>query len=97
MLATIKQKLIFLLVTIFLGFTAIGFEIIKEGNDAKMAATRLVAIAEIDNLISVLRIYQRDFQLHFNPKSLEKYDKTYQKLISDLDALKAILSGRNIG
>ena len=91
MLATIKQKLIFLLVTIFLGFTAIGFEIIKEGNDAKMAATRLVAIAEIDNLMSDLRIYQRDFQLHFNPKSLEKYDKTYQKLISDLDALKAIL------
>lgn len=58
-LSTIKHKLIFLLVVIFLGFSANGLEILKESNDAKMAATRLTNIAEIENLMLELQTKQR--------------------------------------
>ena len=90
-LSTIKQKLIFLLAIIFLGFSAIGLEILKESNDAKMAATRLTNIAEIENLMLELRIQQRDFQLYFKQKNFDGYEQSYQKLQKDLEDLKAIL------
>ena len=90
-LATINNKLVFLLAIIFLGFSAIGYEIIKEANDAKMAAIRLTTIAEIENATLELRIQQRDYQIYFKPVNLENYEKTYQKLLSDLDELKTIL------
>jgi len=91
LLATIKNKLAFLLIIIFLGFSALGFEIIKEGNDAKMAVIRLTSIDDVENLTMALRIEQRDYQLYFKQTNLDRYEKTYQKLIEDLDALKRIL------
>jgi len=90
-LASIKNKLIFLLAVIFIGFSAIGVEILKEANDAKMAAIRLTNIAEIENYTLELRIQQRDYQLYFKQTNLDNYEKTYQKLITDLEALKMIL------
>ena len=90
-LATINNKLAFLLAIIFIGFSAIGYEIIKEANDAKMAAIRLTNIAGIENSIFELRIHQRDYQIYFKPNHLENYEKTYQKLLVDLDELKTIL------
>ncbi|WP_318526698.1 methyl-accepting chemotaxis protein [Sulfurospirillum oryzae] len=91
LLGTIKNKLAFLLVIIFLGFSALGIESLKEGNDAKMAATRLTNIADIENLTLELRIEQRDYQLYFKQINFDRYEKTYQQLITDLDALKLIL------
>ena len=88
LLATIKNKLAFLLVIIFLGFSALGIESLKEGNDAKMAATRLSTIPEIEKLAMELRIEQRDFQLYFKQSNLDRYEQIFQKLLSDLDALK---------
>ena len=90
-LATINNKLVFLLAIIFLGFSAIGYEIIKEANDAKMAAIRLTTIAEIENATLELRIQQRDYQIYFKPVNLENYEKTYRKHLADLDELKTIL------
>ena len=90
-LASIKNKLVFLLVIIFLGFSAIGVEIIKEANDAKMAAIRLTTIADIENSILELRIQQRDYQIYFKQNNLDRYEKIYQKLLADLEALKLIL------
>lgn len=91
LLATIKNKLAFLLVIIFLGFSALGIESLKEGNDAKMAATRLSTIPEIEKLAMELRIEQRDFQLYFKQSNLDRYEQIFQKLLSDLDALKLML------
>jgi|GEM_PF-5189115 len=90
-LASIKNKLVFLLAVIFLGFSAIGVEIIKEANDAKMAAIRLTSIAGIENSILELRIQQRDYQIYFKQTNLDNYEKIYQKLLVDLEALKLIL------
>jgi len=90
-LSSIKNKLAFLLVIIFLGFSALGIEILKEGSDAKLAAIRLTDIAEIEKLTMELRIEQRDFQLYFQDKNLERFEQVHQQLIHDLDALKAIL------
>ena len=89
--STIKGKLTLLLVVLALGFGALGYEIIKEGNDAKMAATRLVTIANIEKLTLELRIEQRNYQVHFQTKNLEQYEKVYQQLLHDLDALKLML------
>ncbi|WP_041958081.1 methyl-accepting chemotaxis protein [Sulfurospirillum arsenophilum] len=91
LLATIKNKLAFLLIIIFLGFSALGLESLKEGNDAKMAAIRLTNIADIENTMMALRVEQRDYQLYFKQTNLDRYEKTYQQLIGDLDALKLIL------
>ena len=90
-LATIKNKLLFLLIIIFVGFSAIGYEILKEASDAKMAAIRLTNIADIEYLTLELRIQQRDYQIYFKQKNLDNYEKTYQKLLADLEALKIIL------
>ena len=91
MLSTIKNKLAFLLVIIFLGFSALGIESLKEGNDAKMAATRLSTIPEIEKLALELRIEQRNFQLYFKQANLDRYEQVFQNLMSDLEALKNIL------
>ncbi len=89
--STIKGKLTLLLVVLILGFSALGYEIIKEGNDAKMAATRLVTIANIEKLTLELRIEQRNYQVHFQAKNLEQYETIYQQLQQDLDELKRML------
>jgi len=90
-LSSIKNKLTFLLVIIFLGFSALGIEIVKEGSDAKLAAIRLTDIANIEKLTMELRIEQRDFQLYFQQKNLDHYEQIHLQLIRNLDALKAIL------
>jgi len=90
-LSTIKGKLTLLLVVLALGFGVLGYEIIKEANDAKMAATRLVTIANIEKLTLELRIEQRNYQVHFLAKDLEQYEKIYQQLLHDLDTLKLML------
>ena len=89
--STIKGKLTLLLVVLALGFCALGYEIIKEGNDAKMAATRLVTIANIEKLTLELRIEQRNYQVNFQVKNLEQYEKIHQQLLKDLDDLKRML------
>ncbi len=89
--STIKGKLTLLLVVLALGFCALGYEIIKEGNDAKMAATRLVTIANIEKLTLELRIEQRNYQVNFQAKNLEQYEKIHQQLLKDLDDLKRML------
>jgi methyl-accepting chemotaxis protein len=91
MLSTIKHKLIFLLAVIFLGFTALGIEMVKEGNDAKMAAIRLTKIAQIENLAMEQRIEQRNYQIYFQPKNLERYEEVFKTLIQELNDLKKIL------
>ncbi|AFL68859.1 methyl-accepting chemotaxis protein [Sulfurospirillum barnesii] len=89
--STIKSKLTLLLLVLILGFGILGYAIVKEGNDAKMAATRLVTIATIEKLTLELRIEQRNYQIHFQAKNLENYEKIYQTLLTDLDELKSIL------
>lgn len=91
MLSTIKNKLAFLLVIIVLGFSALGMESLKEGNDAKMAATRLSNIPEIEKLALELRIEQRNYQLYFKQTHLDRYEQIFQNLMRDLEALKQIL------
>lgn len=49
-MSTIKSKLTLLLIVLLVGFGILGYEILKESHDAKMAATRLVTIATIEKL-----------------------------------------------
>jgi len=93
-MSTIKSKLTLLLIVLLVGFGILGYEILKESHDAKMAATRLVTIATIEKLTLELRIEQRNYQVHFQAKSLEKYEKIYQTLLGDLDELKGILMSK---
>ena len=46
---------------------------------------------EIEKLAMELRIEQRDFQLYFKQSNLDHYEQIFQKLMSDLDALKLML------
>ena len=89
--ATIKNKLLLLLGIIFLGFFALSLGMIKEGNDAKMAATRLVQIQELEHLTMELRVEQRNYQLYFEQRDLERYEAIFPKLLGELEALKGIL------
>lgn len=94
-MSTIKSKLTLLLIVLLVGFGILGYEILKESHDAKMAATRLVTIATIEKLTLELRIEQRNYQVHFQAKNLEKYEKIYQDLLIDLDELKAMLLSKS--
>ena len=89
--STIKSKLTLLLIVLTLGFSVLGYEIIKEGNDAKMAATRLVTIANIEKLTLELRMEQQNYQVHFEAKSLAQYEQFHQQLLKDFDTLKLML------
>ena len=89
--STIRGKLTLLLIVLCLGFSVLSYEIIKEGNDAKMAAIRLANIPEIEKLALLLRIEQRNYQVYFEAKSLEQYEKISQKILEELESLKSIL------
>jgi methyl-accepting chemotaxis protein len=89
--ATIKNKLLLLLGIIFLGFFVLGLGMAKEGYDAKMAATRLVKIQELEYIAMELRVELRNYQLYFELKDLERYEAVFLKLSKELEELKAIL------
>lgn len=94
-LSSIKGKLTFLLVVLILGFSVLAYQAIKSGQDAKMAATRLVDIEEIVQLTMDLRIEERNYQVYFQAKNLERYEKLSQQLLDDLDALRLILLSKS--
>jgi methyl-accepting chemotaxis protein len=90
-LSTINNKLLLLLIVIFLGFIALGVGMHKESNDAKMAAIRLTKIEGIEKSVIRLRVEQRNYQLYFEDKNLLQYEKIFKELLVELDELKAIL------
>ena len=92
--STIKGKLTLLLVALGLGFGILGYEIIKEGNDAKMTATRLVAIENLENSVLELRLEQRNYQIYFQKKNLDLYENVYQQLMKDFDTLSSMLESK---
>lgn len=90
-LSTISNKLLLLLMVVLSGFIALGVGMNKESYDAKMAATRLVNIEEVEKDVLKLTIAYRNYQLHFQEESLVEYEKIYKNLLVELNELKAIL------
>lgn len=91
MLTTIKGKLLLLLAVLILGFGILGYEMIKLSNDGKMAATRLLAISEVDGSLAQCMMELRGFQLMGKPERLKGFEDNYQIAIKSIDSLVPIL------
>jgi len=91
MLTTIKGKLTLLLAVVILGFGILGYEMIKLSHDGKMAATRVMTIAEIDSSLAQCMMELRDYQLLGKPERLKGFEDNYQIAIKSIDSLVPIL------
>ena len=94
MFSTIKNKLMLMLIVLVLGFSSIGYLMLKMGTDAKMAAIRLTMIGEISADINACMMELRGFNLLANPKTLERYIIAYTKVNKNLEALLSILTSK---
>lgn len=91
MLTTIKGKLTLLLAVVILGFGILGYEMIKLSHDGKMAATRLLAIGEVDEGLTQCMMELRGYQLLGKPEGLKGFEDNYQIAIKSIDSLVPIL------
>ncbi len=90
MLQTIRAKLYMLLAILVLGFSYLGFEIIKSSTFSKTALTRMLLLGEIEYHAANAMAELRGYQMFLSPQRLEGYNTAYQNLQTNLDALLAI-------
>ena len=90
-ITTIKSKLTLLLVILVLGFSVLGYEMLKTANDGKMTAIRLATIGKLESHVTACMMELRGFQLLGNPEKLKKFEINYNATLGDLDKLLPIL------
>lgn len=91
---TIKARLTFLLVLLCISFLGLGYEVSRMSSDAQATATRLVLIGKIDSEILTFAMEVRGYQLYAKAATLEAYKASYARVLSHIDALKALLISR---
>lgn len=84
---TIKSKLMLLLVVLVIGFSILGYEMLKTSNDGKMAATRLMQISQIEARMAEAMMELRGFQLLAQVERATMYEAYYQDTVHLLDTL----------
>ena len=91
---TIKARLTFLLVLLCISFLGLGYEVSRMSSDAQATATRLVLIGKIDSENLTFAMEVRGYQLYAKAATLEAYKASYERVLSHIDALKALLISR---
>ncbi|MCR1810696.1 methyl-accepting chemotaxis protein [Sulfurospirillum sp. hDNRA2] len=91
MFATIRSKLVVLLVVLTVGFIILGYQIIKSNNDGKMTAIRLSTLANAETSLATCMMELRGFQLLGKEEQLKSLESNYKELLENLAYLKTIL------
>ena len=91
MFATIRSKLVILLVVLTVGFIILGYQIIKSNNDGKMTAIRLSTLANAETSLVTCMMELRGFQLLGKEEQLKSLESNYKELLESLAYLKTIL------
>ena len=91
MFATIRSKLVVLLVVLTVGFIILGYQIIKSNNDGKMTAIRLSTLANAETSLVTCMMELRGFQLLGKEEQLKSLESNYKELLESLAYLKTIL------
>ncbi|MBE0495149.1 MAG: methyl-accepting chemotaxis protein [Campylobacterales bacterium] len=90
MLRTIRAKLYMLLAILVIGFSFLGYEIVKSSTFSKTALTRMLLLGNIEyNAVSAMAEL-RGYQMFLSSQRLEGYNTSYQNLQKTLDSLLAI-------
>lgn len=89
-LSTIKGKLILLLATLVVGFMTLGFLNVKGNKDSINTVNRMVMLGEIETSEAKIMMNLRGYQLLFEDRFIEGYEKEYISFIKKLEALLAI-------
>lgn len=89
-ISTIKSKLVLLLVILGVGLGILGYETIKMAHDGKGVAIRFQLIGNLEANTLTCMMDLRGYQLLSNPKMIENYEASYQKIIKDIDKLATI-------
>lgn len=90
-ISTIKSKLILLLVVLLTSFGILGYELNHLSSVGKVAAMRLVGMSEIKEHILQMRLEQRDYQIFFQQKNLDRYKEHYEDAVKKMETLSGQL------
>ncbi|AFL69230.1 methyl-accepting chemotaxis protein [Sulfurospirillum barnesii] len=91
MFATIKRKLILLLVVLIMGFTALGYSLIKSNDDGKMAALRLSQIGKVQSHLFACMMELRGFQLLGKKEHIQGIESHYNETLVNIELLQSSL------
>ena len=91
MFATIRSKLVVLLVVLTVGFIILGYQIIKSNNDGKMTEIRLSTLANAETSLATCMMELSGFQLLGKEEQLKSLESNYKELLESLAYLKTIL------
>lgn len=89
--STIKGKLTILLLVLGLGFGILGYQTVTMSDNAKMTATRLWIIGQVEVQTTRCMMELRGYHLLNSKNSLVGYEESYKALIKQIDALLPIL------
>lgn len=89
-LNTIKGKLVSLMLLSFLIYTALGYLVYSNNKDAKKTAERMILLGEIRAHTNAAMMELRGYQLLFNQKNLDEYNKRGKALAEAIDKLLSI-------
>ena len=90
-IVTIKAKLILLLGILVLSFGILTYELNEIASNGKIMATRIMMVNEVKEHFFEMRLEQRNYQIYFQEKNLENYQKNYQESVKQIDTLLKIL------
>jgi methyl-accepting chemotaxis protein len=89
-LATIKSKLILLLSVLIIGFGVIGFLTVKGNGDSLATVERMVMLGDIESSEARIMMDLRGYQLLFEDRFVEGYEKNYSSFAAKLNSLLEI-------
>ncbi len=89
-LASIKAKLILLLSVLVIGFATLGFLTVKSNDDSLKTVERMVMLGDIESTESKIMMDLRGYQLLFDDRFAEGYEKNYETFVKTLNELLTI-------
>lgn len=89
-LSTIKSKLILLLAVLVIGFALLGFLTVNGNQDSLKTVERMVMLGDIETTEAKIMMDLRGYQLLFEDRFIEGYEKNYDKFTKTLESLYAI-------
>ncbi len=90
MFSTIKSKLVLLLAILILGFATLGFLTVKGNSDSLQTVDRMVMLGDLETTEARIMMDLRGYQLLFEDRFVEGYEKNYDKFIKTLNSLLEI-------
>ncbi len=84
---SIKSKLILLLSVLVVGLMIIAYLTVSSNSDAMRTVTRVAAIGDLEATEAKIMMNLRGYQLLFEDRFVEAYEKDYESLTKNLDEL----------